>query len=161
MPAERQAARVWAEPRTVAAVLLLGLWPVAWVAPLAEAGVLPWIGGRELTVLGAVAALWEADWALALLVAALGVVFPYAKAVAGLLLALGRLGPGARPWLGVLAKLAMADVFLVALYVVAAKGVGVGYVETAWGLWLFTACALLSIWTTAGPAPPFPPRRAP
>jgi hypothetical protein len=39
----------------------------------------------------------------------------------------------------------MADIFLIALYIVAAKGVGVGRVETAWGLWLFTACVLGSL----------------
>jgi paraquat-inducible protein A len=36
-------------------------------------------------------------------------------------------------------------VFLVALYVVVAKGVGIGRVETAWGLYAFTACILASI----------------
>ena len=38
-----------------------------------------------------------------------------------------------------LAKLAMADVFLIALYIVVAKGVGHVTVEVAWGLYLFTA----------------------
>ena len=42
----------------------------------------------------------------------------------------------------------MADIFLVALYIIAAKGIGIGYVETAWGLWLFTACILLSLLAT-------------
>ncbi|MDP5359278.1 MAG: paraquat-inducible protein A, partial [Paracoccaceae bacterium] len=45
-------------------------------------------------------------------------------------------------WIG---KLAMADVFLIALYIVVIKGVGVGRVETGWGLYLFTACILASI----------------
>jgi uncharacterized membrane protein len=42
-------------------------------------------------------------------------------------------------------RLAMADIFLVALYVVIAKGTGVGRLETAWGLYLFTACVLVSL----------------
>jgi uncharacterized paraquat-inducible protein A len=46
-------------------------------------------------------------------------------------------------WLG---KLAMADIFLIALYITVAKGIGVGRIETAWGLYLFTACILLSLW---------------
>ncbi|MEM7423849.1 MAG: paraquat-inducible protein A, partial [Pseudomonadota bacterium] len=53
----------------------------------------------------------------------------------------------------IIGKLSMADVFLVALYIVAVKGVGIGHVETAWGLWLFTACVLTSIgvgWATKG-----------
>ncbi|MEM6390734.1 MAG: paraquat-inducible protein A, partial [Pseudomonadota bacterium] len=49
------------------------------------------------------------------------------------------------PALQFLGKLAMADIFLIALYIVIAKGVGVGRVETAWGLYFFTACILASI----------------
>jgi uncharacterized paraquat-inducible protein A len=39
----------------------------------------------------------------------------------------------------------MADVFLIALYIVVVKGVGVGHVETAWGLYFFTALVLVSM----------------
>ncbi len=130
---------------------LLGLWPVAWWAPLAEAGLMPWFGGREISILGAVGALWERDVALAVLVAALGMVFPYAKTVALAALHFGLLGPRALPVLAALAKLAMADVFLVALYIVVAKGAGLGYVEAAWGLWLFTACALAGVFAARLP----------
>ena len=49
------------------------------------------------------------------------------------------------PALSYLGKLAMADVFLIALYIVLVKGVGLGRVETAWGLYLFTACVLAQI----------------
>jgi len=49
---------------------------------------------------------------------------------------------------GLAGKLAMADVFLIALYIVLAKGVGVGTVETGWGLYLFTFCVLLSLLIT-------------
>jgi uncharacterized membrane protein len=55
------------------------------------------------------------------------------------------------PALSVLGKLAMADVFLIALYITLSKGIGVGRIETAWGLYLFTACILASIaigWAT-------------
>ena len=40
----------------------------------------------------------------------------------------------------------MADVFLIALYIVIVKGAGYVTVETAWGLYLFTGCILASIW---------------
>jgi uncharacterized paraquat-inducible protein A len=39
----------------------------------------------------------------------------------------------------------MADVFLIALYIVIVKGAGMVTVEVAWGLYLFTACILLSL----------------
>ena len=47
----------------------------------------------------------------------------------------------------------MADVFLIAIYITLAKGMGVGRLEVGWGLYLFTFCVLLSlalsIFTTA------------
>ena len=135
-------------PELWANLALLVLWPVAWWAPLASAGLIPWFGGRELSVLSAVEGLWEADRLLSVLVALLAVVLPYAKTCAALALLAGRLPARMKPWLGWLSRLAMADVFLVALYIVLAKGVGVGWVETGWGLWLFTACVAASIWSS-------------
>jgi len=41
--------------------------------------------------------------------------------------------------------LAMADIFLISLYIMVGKGLAVGRLETAWGLWLFTACVLGSL----------------
>ena len=42
-------------------------------------------------------------------------------------------------------KLAMADIFLVALYIVIVKGVTLAKIEVAWGLYLFSACILISL----------------
>jgi hypothetical protein len=39
----------------------------------------------------------------------------------------------------------MADMFLIALYVVVVKGVGHARIETAWGLYLFTGCIIASL----------------
>ena len=47
--------------------------------------------------------------------------------------------------LELLGKLAMADVFLIALYIVVVKGVHLARVENGWGLYLFTFCVLASI----------------
>jgi uncharacterized paraquat-inducible protein A len=44
-----------------------------------------------------------------------------------------------------LGKLAMADVFLVAVYIIVVKEAGMARVDPAWGLWLFTFCVLASI----------------
>jgi uncharacterized paraquat-inducible protein A len=40
----------------------------------------------------------------------------------------------------------MADIFLIALYIVLVKGIGMATVEVAWGLYLFTGCILLSFY---------------
>lgn len=130
---------------------LLILFPLSWFAPLVRAGVLPLFGLSEISVLSGLRSLWQTDILLACLVALFAIVAPMAKTIALALIQTGRaplrwLAP--LTWLG---RLAMADVFLIALYITLAKGIGIGRVETAWGLYLFSACVLLSlalsIWT--------------
>lgn len=124
---------------------LLVLFPVAWFAPMLRAGFLPLFGLTEISVMTGLQALWEADIYLALLVTAFALFAPYLKTL-GLALVQFRLAsPRLLPALSVLGKLAMADIFLIALYIVVVKGIGVGRVETAWGLYLFTGCILASL----------------
>jgi paraquat-inducible protein A len=124
---------------------LLVLFPVAWAAPLLRAGLLPLFGLSEISVLTGLQALWDTDPTLALLVGALVMVAPYGKTLGLALLDLGLLSPRALPALRLLSRLAMADIFLIALYIVLAKGAGFGTLQVAWGLYLFTACILLSL----------------
>lgn len=124
---------------------LLVLFPVAWFAPLLRAGLLPLFGLDEISVVSGLQALWETDVVLALVVTALAVFVPYLKTIGLGLLHFKLLSPRLAPILSWLGKLAMADVFLIALYIVVLKGIGVGRVETAWGLYLFTACILTSV----------------
>ncbi len=121
------------------------LFPLSWFAPLLRAGLLPLFGLSEISVISGLQALWRTDVALALLVSFLAIFAPYLKVI-GLALVHFRLAR--RRILGaleILGRLAMADVFLIALYIVVVKGVGVGRVETAWGLYLFTGCILASL----------------
>ena len=127
---------------------LLILFPLSWFAPLMRAAVLPMFGMDEISVVTGLQSLWGADAALALLVTFLAVFAPFAKTVGLSLIHYDLLKPSALPVLAVLGKLAMADVFLLALYVVLAKGAGMVTVETAWGLWLFTGCILTSLWVS-------------
>jgi paraquat-inducible protein A len=125
-------------------LVLLALFPVAWFAPLLRAGLLPFFGMDEISVISGIGVLIGEAPLLAALVALFALVAPVAKSLA---LAAVQWG-GPRRLLALvhlLGRLAMADIFLIALYIVAAKGVGVGRVETAWGLWLFTACVLGSL----------------
>lgn len=125
---------------------LLVLFPVAWTAPLMRAGLLPLFGLSEISILSGLATLWtEGEVALAALVAFFALVAPMAKTIALALMHLSRAPLTLLPAVQVLGKLAMADVFLIAVYVTLAKGIAVGRVETAWGLWLFTACVLTSL----------------
>ena len=130
---------------------LLILYPIAWFASLAHAGILPFFRGTELTIVSGIADLWESDVFLALIVTVFAVVMPYFKTI---LLALIQFGlVKGQAWMTVLeiaGKLSMADVFLLAMYVVVVKGVGVGHVDIAWGLYLFTALVLTSLTITIG-----------
>lgn len=123
---------------------LLIAYPAAWFAPLATAGVLPWFTGNTISVAGGVVDLWQIDIALSLLVALLAIAIPYAKTC--LLVAIHRGWRGPIGLIEIIGKLSMADVFLIALYIVVVKGVGIGHVTPAWGLWFFTLCVLASIW---------------
>lgn len=124
---------------------LLVLFPIAWFAPLMRAALLPIFGMDEISVITGLQSLWQSDAVLALLVTFLAVFAPYAKVIGLALVQFGLLAPRVMPALHVLGKLAMADVFLVALYIVLAKGFGMVTVETAWGLYLFSACILTSL----------------
>ena len=124
---------------------LLVLFPVAWFAPLLRAGIQPLFGLSEISVISGLQSLWGSDVGLALLVTMLAIFAPYLKTIGLALLHFGLLSPRVLPALHLLGKLAMADMFLIALYVVVVKGVGLAHVETAWGLYLFTGCILMSL----------------
>jgi uncharacterized paraquat-inducible protein A len=124
---------------------LLILFPVAWFAPLLRAGLLPLFGLSEVSVVTGLQSLWDTDPALALLVSFLALFAPYAKVIGVALIDFGLLSARTLPALRLMGRLAMADIFLIALYIVLAKGTGIGTIETAWGLWLFTACVGLSL----------------
>ena len=140
-------------PRSTALRLLLAcnlallvLFPVAWSAPLMRAGLLPLFGLDEISILSGLSALWRGgEAALAILVALFALAAPIAKTVLLALVHLSRAPTRLLPALQLLGKLAMADVFLIAVYVTLAKGIAMGRVETAWGLWLFTGCVLASL----------------
>jgi paraquat-inducible protein A len=125
---------------------LLALFPVAWFAPLLRAGInLPLFGMDEISVVSGLQALWETDVVLALLVTFFAIFAPMLKVIGLALIQFGLMRRRVLPVLEHLGRLAMADVFLIALYIVVLKGAGFARVETSWGLYLFTACVLASI----------------
>ena len=145
-----------ATPLKVLNLALLVLFPIAWFAPLMRAALLPIFGMDEISVVTGLQSLWGSDPAFALLVTFLAIFAPYAKTIGLALLHWNLLSPKTLPVLDVLGKLAMADVFLIALYIVIVKGAGYVTIETAWGLYLFSGCILASIlisWQSKPAAP--------
>lgn len=130
----------------IANLALLVLYPLAWWAPLIKAGLLPLFSLNEISVLTGLQSLWGSDIFLALVVTVFALFAPYLKTIGLALVHFGLLNARALPALHIMGKLAMADIFLIALYITLSKGIGVGRIETAWGLYLFTACILASLW---------------
>ena len=117
-----------------------------------RAALLPIFGMDEISVVTGLQSLWASDAGLALVVTCLAVFAPIAKVLGVALVDFGLLLPRVMPVLQGLGKLAMADVFLLAIYIVLAKGAGLVTVEPAWGLYLFTGCILASLLMSHRPA---------
>ena len=124
---------------------LLILFPISWFAPLLKAGLLPLFGLSEISIISGLQSLWSTDVILALLVTGLAIFAPLLKTIGLALIHFGLAHPKMTPVLAWIGKLAMGDVFLIALYVVIFKGLGVGKVETAWGIYLFSGCIIASV----------------
>jgi uncharacterized paraquat-inducible protein A len=124
---------------------LLILFPIAWFAPLLRAALLPSFGMDEISVISGLQSLWGSDVFLALVVTGFAIFAPYLKTIGLALVHFDLLKAEVLPVLGHMGKLAMADIFLIALYVVVVKGAGRVTVEVGWGLYLFTGCVVASI----------------
>lgn len=129
----------------VANLSLLILYPVAWFAPLMRAGLLPLFGLNEISVMTGLQSLWASDIFLALVVTLFALIAPYIKTIGLTLIHFDLLSPRVGKVLEGLGKLAMADIFLIALYITLTKGIGIGRIEVAWGLYLFTFCVVASL----------------
>jgi len=125
---------------------LLILFPIAWFAPIMRAGLgLPLFGLSEISIVTGLQSLWETDIYLALLVSFFALFAPYMKTIGLALIHFRLLRRKVLPVLQILGKLAMADIFLIALYITVTKGIGIGRVEAAWGLYFFSGCIIASM----------------
>lgn len=132
-------------PLRLLTLSLLILYPIAWFAPLMRAGLLPIFGLSEISVITGLQSLWGSDAALALIVTFFAIFAPYLKTIGLALVQWNLLDTKVQPVLHMLGKLAMADIFLIALYITLAKGIGYATIEVAWGVYMFTACIVASL----------------
>ena len=110
-----------------------------------HAGILPLFGLSEITILSGLQSLWASDVVLALVVTFFAIFTPLLKTWTTALVQFGFLSEKAQPVLVMLSKLAMADIFLLAIYITIIKGIGFGRIEIGWGLYLFTFCVITSL----------------
>ena len=126
---------------------LLVLFSLSWFALLMHAGLLPLFGLSQISILTGVFSLWQTDIILACLVMFFALFAPMLKTGLLALMHFGVVAPRGFSILSLLGKLAMADVFLIALYSVIFKGVGLamlaplgGYTFLAFAFWRLWQC---------------------
>lgn len=136
---------------------LLIAFPATWFAPLLRTSLLPemqlptWMGGSVLfspdtiTVVSGLQKLWETDVILAIAVTFFALFAPIMKCLGVALIQFGLLSSAVKPVIMIVGKLAMADIFILSLYIVIAKGIGIGSLDVAWGLYLFTGAVIASL----------------
>ncbi len=127
--------------------VLAVLFPVAWFAPLMTVKVRLafWASGTDLTLISTLQSVWAEDAALGLVLTFAAIVAPTVKVLGTGLILLRLLSPRVAGILWHIGRFAMADVFLIAVYVALFKGMDGGTIAMGWGLWLFTACVLGSL----------------
>lgn len=134
--------------RLIGPLLLLSLLlvPLTWWLPLFVARV-PFLWRQEVSIASGLVELWRLDLFLWAVVFFFSVLTPLLKNAA--LVWVWYRVPRARAAglldrLSLLAKLAMTEVFLLAVVIVGFKGVGIGKVEVSPGLYAFVGLVLLS-----------------
>jgi len=147
------------DPKSVAVVVrlanlaLLGLYPLVWTAPLLSTEILYLFATSPVSVISGVADLYETDLFLCIVVVMFAIVMPYGKTLLLTFVHFAEIDRARKliPAVEVMGRLSMTDVFLIAIYVVVFKGVGLGAVNIEWGLYAFTGLVLCSIfigWAT-------------
>ncbi|MBV2360005.1 paraquat-inducible protein A [Thalassococcus sp. CAU 1522] len=130
----------------LANLVLLVILPVTWTLPLVRNSAFL-VLSSEVTIFWGAVELARSDLFLALVVAVFAMVLPFLKCL--LYSWLWFVATAPRPWhfkLGsVLAKLSMTDVFLIAVIILAVKGLRIGTVEPLYGLYLFSGVVLASV----------------
>lgn len=129
----------------LANLTLVVAFPVAWFAPLMSVRLWRFGSDQTVSVISGLQTLWAEDVMLALAVTFFAIVAPVIKVLGLALIHFRLLSPRLLAEIFWVGKLAMADVFLVAVWIVAFKGLGIGSISVLWGLYLFTACVLAAL----------------
>ena len=120
--------------------------PFTWRLPLFDARV-PFLWRQQVSIATGLVELWRLDLLLCAAVFLFSVLAPLVKGAALVWVWYRVPQADARRLLdrlALLGKLAMTEVFLLAVIIVGIKGVGIGTVEVRWGLHAFVLAVVLS-----------------
>jgi uncharacterized paraquat-inducible protein A len=139
--------------RLIAPLLAMALvaLPISWHLPLFRTEWLVFLE-NDVTLLGAVRTLAATDLFLCAIVVLFGMAIPFMKLAALLYAWLAMPAETARAWIdaiGKVSKFAMLDVLLLALVIVGLKGVGMGKVSVAYGLYVYASVVMLVLLVSA------------
>ena len=129
-------------------ILIMFCLPVAWLTPVIAYGLDPEWDRTTQTIIGGISKLWESDKVLAVIVAILAIVAPLVKTSATALMQFNIISSKWMPIANIASRLAFTDILLIALTIIITKGIGVGFVEPQWGIYLFTACVAAGYYIT-------------
>jgi paraquat-inducible protein A len=116
----------------IANLALLVLFPISWFMPLLEVGLMPelnipWkffgkkipplFGLENITVISGIQLLWKSDVYLALLVSFFALFSPIIKVLGTSLIQFNLLSSSLKPYIEFLGKLAMADIFIISIFI--------------------------------------------
>lgn len=136
-------------------LLILAVLPIVFFIPLLTTSL--WFFTRtNITLTHAISDLFRIDKFLFAIVVVFGVVFPFFKAIMSVLcwyhFEISTLERHLRV-LSYIAKLSMLDVMLLAFFVVAFKGVGIGTVQVEYGLYVYASLVMASLFLNLAMAP--------
>lgn len=141
-------------------LMLIILFPISWFIPLLKVGLLEKVelpfkvlgqvlpdlfGLQKVTIISGVQSLWAEDKYLALIVTFFALFAPMTKTIGISLIQFNLLSKKVKPTLQFIGKLAMADVFIIAITCILIKGIDIGKMEILYGTYLFSACVVASI----------------
>ncbi len=136
-------------------VIVLAALPVSWWLPVFTTETLLFFK-HEVSIVVAIATLFETDLFLCAVVVLFSIVAPVIKNAALVYVWYRVPNAGASRWINrltLLGKLSMAEIFLIALAIVGIKGVSLQTVYVDYGLYYFSAVVLaslaLSLWAIA------------
>lgn len=136
-------------------LLLVVAFPIVFFVPLLTTSF--WFFTQtNITLTHAINELFKIDKFLFTVVVVFGVVFPFLKAIMSVLCCyyfdIRSIERYLVP-LSYIAKLSMLDVMLLAFFVVAFKGVGIGTVQVKYGLYVYASLITASLFLTLAMAP--------
>jgi paraquat-inducible protein A len=133
-----------------AAISVAILFPVTLVVPILSTRI-PLLSYNEIVLARVAYDLFRTDKVLFVIVVVFGIIVPWCKSVLSCFFWYFLSSPAHARYfdlLALLGKLSMLDIMLLAIFIVAFKGLGIGHVEIRYGLYVYVSIVLVSFFVS-------------